>query len=237
MREVSRRRFLGWTGAAAASAVSLPLAVSSCASGPPERLTQRPAGPVVTLPPARTTAPMSLEQALASRRSVRTFLDDALPLAVVGQLLWAGQGVTHDGWLRTAPSAGALYALELYASSISGTIRYLPAGHEAEQWSARDQRAQLAGCGGRPESLVTAAAILVVTITPSRLAGKYGARATRYATLEAGHAAQNVLLQATTLDLGAVPVGSFDDAAVAAVLGLPFGEAAVYLVAVGREAT
>ena len=237
MGEVPRRRFLGWTGAAVASVVSLPLAVSSCATAPPERLTQRPAGPVVTLPSARTTGPMDLEQAIGEPPVRAVVLDDALPLAVVSQLLWAGQGVTHDGWLRTAPSAGALYALELYASDRSGTLRYLPEGHQAEQWSTRDQRAELAQCGGRPESLVGAAAILVVTVTPSRLAGKYGARSTRYATLEAGHATQNVLLQATALDLGAVPVGSFDDAALATVLGLPAGESGVYLVAVGREAT
>jgi SagB-type dehydrogenase family enzyme len=177
---------------------------------------------------------MSLEQALAGRRSVRSFRADPISPQDVSQLLWAAQGVTHDDRLRTAPSAGSLYSLELYAAGPAGTLRYIPDGHRAERWSTRDQRPDLATAGDSPEALKGADVVFVVTVSPARLAGKYGGRAVRYADLEAGHGTQNLLLQAVCLDLGAVPIGSFDDAAVASVLDLPVGESPRYLVAVGR---
>ncbi len=235
MGVVPRRRFLGWTGAAVVGAVSLPVAVSACAGEPPAaRVSRRPQGPVVALPPVRAAGALSLEQAMAGRHSVRAFRADPVSSQEVAQLLWAAQGITHEGSRRTAPSAGALYALELYAAGPAGTLRYIPDGHRAEQASTRAQRAALASAGGRPQSLVEAAILFVVTVTPSRLAAKYGDRAGRYADLEAGHATQNLLLQAVSLGLGAVPVGSFDDDAVASVLNLPDDEFARYLVAVGR---
>jgi len=77
--------------------------------------------------------------------------------------------------------------------------------------------------------------VIVITAVQGRTAGKYGAeRARRYAALEAGHAAQNVLLQAVALGLGAVPVGAFTDREVSALLRLPDGEEPLYLIAVGH---
>ena len=64
----------------------------------------------------------------------------------------------------------------------------------------------------------------------------YGGRDERYVHLEAGHAAQNLLLQATALGLAAVPVGAFDDAGVAGVIGLPAEQAPLYLIPVGHPA-
>ena len=68
----------------------------------------------------------------------------------------------------------------------------------------------------------------------SRTEGKYGSRAERYVNLEAGHACQNLLLQAVALDLGAVPVGAFYDDQVQAALGLPADHQPLYLVPVGH---
>jgi nitroreductase len=66
---------------------------------------------IVRLPPPRFEGPISIEQALLSRRSVRTFSRDPLTVDDLTQLLWAAQGITHSQGYRTAPSAGALYPL------------------------------------------------------------------------------------------------------------------------------
>ena len=63
---------------------------------------------------------------------------------------------------------------------------------------------------------------------------KYGDRALRYVYIEAGHAAQNILLQSVALGLGGVPVGAFRDDAVAEVLGLPEGWMPLYIIPTGH---
>ncbi len=68
----------------------------------------------------------------------------------------------------------------------------------------------------------------------SRTTGKYGGRATRYVHIEVGHAAQNVLLQATASGLAAAPVGAFDDRGVKVLLALPREADPLYLLPVGR---
>jgi SagB-type dehydrogenase family enzyme len=97
-----------------------------------------------------------------------------------------------------------------------------------------DVREELARAAHNQEAVRTAPVVIVFTAIYERTEAKYGDRAQRYVHMEAGHAAQNVLLQATALKLGAVPVGAFDDAAVARVLSLPRTERAVYLVPVGH---
>jgi SagB-type dehydrogenase family enzyme len=84
------------------------------------------------------------------------------------------------------------------------------------------------------ESVGQAPLIVAVVAVPVRTAAKYGDRTERYVDLEAGHAAQNVLLQAVALDLVAVPIGAFDDDAVAEALTLPHGHEPRYLLPVGR---
>ena len=71
------------------------------------------------------------------------------------------------------------------------------------------------------------------TAVEQRTTRKYGRRGVRYVHIEVGHAAQNLVLQATVLGLGGVTVGAFDDGAVARVLELPDGEVPLYLVPVG----
>ena len=80
----------------------------------------------VLLPPPRPASAVSVEEALASRRSDRDFANAQLSLADAAQLLWAAQGITHAAGLRTAPSAGALYPLEVYL--VAGNVATIPAG-------------------------------------------------------------------------------------------------------------
>ncbi|MEX1295588.1 MAG: SagB/ThcOx family dehydrogenase [Candidatus Limnocylindrales bacterium] len=191
----------------------------------------------LTLPAPRNDSTVSLEAALAARHTVREFQPHALTIDEVGQLLWAAQGVTHGGTKRTAPSASGLNALETDVITEEGIARYGPAEHTLTRSRDGDVREQLQeACGGQP-FIGTAPLIVAFSIVPGRLAERHGEeRATRYADFEAGHAGQNLLLQAVALDLGGVPVGSFDDRAVCELLELPDGEKPRYLFALGRPA-
>ena len=194
----------------------------------------------VALPKPSLAGEVSVERALALRRSVRAFAPGALPLSVVSQLLWAAQGVTDPAGLRTAPSAGALYPLEIHlvAGAVSGVAagvyRYEPRRHQLLRESEGDVRAGLAEAALSQDWVAEAPAIVVLAAVYERSARKYGERAPRYVHMEAGHAAQNLYLQATALGLGTTMVGAFRDADVARVLGLPANERPLGLLPIGK---
>jgi SagB-type dehydrogenase family enzyme len=189
----------------------------------------------IALPSPQSRGQVSLEEVLARRRSIRELTADPLTRAEIGQLLWAAQGVTDAAGRRTAPSAGGLYPLELYAVTAEGVFHYLPATHEIRPVRDGDLRPRLRSAAYDQAPVGDAPLVVVVTVVPARTAAKYGAdRARRYVDLEAGHAAQNLLLEAVALGLGGVPIGAFDDARVADVLGLRAGEEPRYLLAVGH---
>jgi SagB-type dehydrogenase family enzyme len=193
----------------------------------------------VSLPPPPATGAMSLEEALAQRHSVREFVPGALTLDEVSRLVWAAQGVTGPGH-RTAPSAGATYPLEIYlvAGDVkdlsAGVYRYLPGQNRLQAVSNGDVRVSLAGAAVDQRWVSQAAMVVVIAAVFERTTGRYGRRGERYVHMEAGHAAENLLLEATTLGLGATPVGAFHDEEVARLLHLPDGEAPLYLISVGR---
>ncbi len=189
----------------------------------------------VALPPPATKGSVSLEEALARRRSIREFAPTPLTRAELSQLLWAAQGLTGPGGHRTAPSAGALYPVELYVATPEGLFLYVPEGHRIARRIDHDVRDALRDAALGQESVGEAPAVFVITAVPARTAPKYGpARTPRYLAMEAGHIAQNILLQATALGLGGVPAGAFDDERLGKALGLPAGQVALYLVPVGR---
>ena len=202
-------------------------------SSPPQ---DRPTGIVEELPDPRSVGTMSLEEALARRRSIRSFTSTPLTDVSISQLLWAAQGLTADWGGRTAPSAGGLHPLEVYVLSDRGVWRYLPSGHRVEVRARQDRRLELADAAGGQDALRTAPAVFVICGSYPRTASRYGARAERYVHLEAGHAAQNLLLQAVALSLAAVPIGAFDDIAVQRATGLPEECQPLYLVPVGGAA-
>ena len=206
-----------------------------CASQAPGwvRASQARYGRPVALPPPAATGTISLEQAIGRRRSRRAFRPDPLPVATIGQLLWAGQGVTSPDGKRAAPSAGALYPLELYVVTPARVMHYLPDGHRAETRAVPDLRPGLTAAAFGQPHVGAAPAIIIVAAVPGRTQRKYGARAEAFAQLEAGHAAQNILLQAAARGLAAVPVGSLDPARAAVTLALPPGQTVLYFIPVG----
>lgn len=199
--------------------------------------TQRasPAGVDVVLPAPRAAGPLSLEEAIRRRRSVRELASRPLATDEIGQLVWAAQGITDRvHGMRAAPSAGALYPLELYVVQADGLYRYQPLTHALHRIDPRDLRGALARATHDQPAVRGAPVDLVIVGFVARTGAKYGGRAERYVALEAGHAAQNVLLEATALGLGAVPVGSFDDSEVRGVLALQPDATPLYVVPVGH---
>lgn len=189
---------------------------------------------IVALPDPRSQGERSFEAILSSRRSVREFTDEPLTDSDISQLLWATQGVTNPAGLRTAPSAGALYPLEVYIARSSGLDRFEPARHELTRCNDKDLRPVIHKAALGQDALIQAPVIFVITAVYARTRAKYGDRATRYVHMEAGHAAQNLLLQAVALDLGGVPMGAFNDDRLSKVLGLPNNEAPLYVIPIGH---
>jgi len=188
----------------------------------------------IQLPPPDERGGPPFSIVLARRRSVRDFTSRELSAGEIGQLLWAAQAVTdRAAGLRAAPSAGALYPLELDVITPSGMFRFQPAGHVIVRRTAQDVRANLARAALGQECLAAAPCVIAISAVTARTTRKYGNRGIRYVHIEAGHAAQNILLAASALGLGSVPVGAFDDAAVTRVLQLAREETPIYLVPVG----
>jgi SagB-type dehydrogenase family enzyme len=188
---------------------------------------------VIELPPPATSRG-GLERAIAGRRSRREFRPEPLHDRQLSLLLWATQGVTDRDGSRSAPSAGALYPLEIYVATASGLFHYEPARHRLHRRSDRDLRKALYRNALAQEAVRDAPAVFVIAAVHERIASKYGAEhAPRYVHMEVGHAAQNLLLQATALGLGGVPIGAFHDDAVHQALRLPADHAPLYLVPVG----
>ena len=218
------------------------LSVPACASTEAEP-TPAPAAAedtTVDLPQPQIEGEVSLEETLQTRRSVREYADAPLALDEVSQLLWAAQGITSDRGGRTAPSAGALYPLEVYlvAGDVEdlepGVFRYDPAAHRLLKVKGGDVRTELCEVSLGQEAVRNGAIDIVISAVYERTEVKYGDRAARYVHMEAGHAAQNIYLQAAALELGTVTIGAFSDDAVARVLDLPENEAPLYVIPVGR---
>lgn len=194
---------------------------------------------LIHLPAPRLESQASVESALLHRRSVREFSARGLALGDVAQLLWAAQGVTGHGGLRTAPSAGALYPLELYLlaarveGAAAGLYRYEPTRHALERMSEDDHRARVAHAAAHQTWIREAPAVLVIAAVFGRTKGKYGERGVRYVHMEVGHAAQNVYLQATAMGLGTTFVGAFSDGAIGDVLELPDDHAPLGIMPLG----
>lgn len=196
--------------------------------------------PTIELPSPKYQSDVSVEEALRKRRSVRDFAQEPLRLDEVSQLLWSAQGITDPEGFRTAPSAGALYPLEVFIvvgnveDLPEGVYRYISRKHELQCMGEKDQRKALGRAALWQGCIADGAAVIVFAGVYERTTRKYGERGVRYVHLEAGHAAQNVYLQAQSLDLATVVVGAFKDDKVRDVLGLSEEEQPLYLMPVGR---
>jgi SagB-type dehydrogenase family enzyme len=188
----------------------------------------------IILPVPRFRGELSLEEAIYKRRSVRSFTSQQLTWEQISQLLWATQGETDkERGFRAAPSAGALYPLEIYLLNAEGMFHYIPSGHKLEMVSKKDLRPSLARAALFQNFISEAPVSIVVCAVYGRTMRRYGQRGRRYVHIEVGHAAENLNLQAVSLGLGSVCVGAFDDQAIRSLLALPSGYEPLYIIPVG----
>ena len=189
----------------------------------------------IKLPKPKLKSNVSLEEAIEKRRSVRSYSSKELTMEQISQLLWAAQGITDRRGYRAAPSAGALYPLEIYILNKNGLYHYIPEGHILERKSDKDLRSDLARAALGQHFVEAAPFDMVICAVYERVTLRYGQRGIRYTDIEIGHAAQNVLLEAVALGLDSVPVGAFRDDAVSRVLNLPKNEKPIYIIPVGHK--
>lgn len=226
---------LGMTGLLRWTEIFL-VAIGSAASANPEGYTMG----TIHLPPPRLESNFSVERAIQQRRTVREFSGTAIALGEIGQLLWSAQGITSPEGLRAAPSAGALYPLEimLVAGNVTGlapgVYSYVPSGHTLKAIAAGDRRASVARAALDQQWIQKASAVIVFCAVEERTTRKYGSRGVSYIYIEVGHAAQNVFLQAQSLGLGAAVVGAFDEMQIASLLQLPKEHRPLYMMPVGK---
>ncbi len=194
---------------------------------------------MIKLSEPRLNGNISLEKVLTLRRSTRRFSDRQLTLSEISQLLWAAQGITGGMGFRTAPSAGALYPLEIYLAA--GNIKGLPAGiyryrpdeNGLLEVATGDKRDELCAAALSQASVKNAPAIIIFSAVFKRTTEKYGNRGMQYVFIETGHAAQNICLQAISLGLASVVIGAFDDNAVKRIIKTE-EEHPVYIVPIGN---
>lgn len=184
------------------------------------------AGDPFELPEPKLSSKTSVEEALSERRSVREYGKDPLSIEEISQLLWAAQGITTRWGGRTAPSAGALFPLEIYVvvgqvkGLEPGLYHYDPRKHSITREVDGDLRQKLTQAALHQDEITRAPATFVITAVYERTMKKYRQRGIQYVHMEVGCAGENIYLQAETLGLGTVFIGAFEDEKVKKALGI-----------------
>lgn len=196
---------------------------------------------IVSLPQPKTKGEISFEETVQQRRSQRSFSKQALTLEEVSQILWAAQGITDkEKNFRSAPSAGALYPLEIYLvvgekgveDLEPGVYHYNPEKHNIKKHKSGDIRINLTVAAFAQVWVKSAPVSLVISAVYERTTEKYGERGKQYVHMEAGHVGQNVYLQAESLNLGTVTIGAFSDNKVKQALNIE--EEPLYIMPIGK---
>lgn len=199
-------------------------------------------GKIIKLPDPTYNSKISIEKALKERRSTRTFRDIPLSISELSQLLWAGQGINDNiNKFRTYPSAGALYPLELYViinkvqNLEKGFYYYDPYKHAVIKIFEKNILPELTKAALNQEFIKESAIVFIYTANKSKTTSRYGERGLRYIFMEAGHAAQNIYLQAVTYNIGLVVIGAFKDNEVKQILNLKDDEIPLYIIPAGKK--
>ncbi len=183
---------------------------------------------------------LSVEEAIVSRRTVRSFAKRPLSLDEFSQLLWSAYGIT-EGFKRTVPSAGALYPMDIYAAVglvndvKAGIYHYIPEEHSISLILKGDMRGKIAEASLFQMWMADAPVLFIITVEYHRITIKYGERSIRYALMEAGHIAQNLFLQAEALGLGAGIVGAFHDDKLLKITDIPKSHYPLLIMPIGYK--
>lgn len=196
----------------------------------------------IKLPSPQLKGNVSVEEAIAKRRSVRRYSQEPLTLSQLSQILWSGQGITGGRLLRAAPSAGATYPLELFVivgpKSVeglkAGIYRYEVSSHSLSLHKAEDLRLDLVRAALNQGFLAQAPVDIAICAVYDRTCNTYGKRGERYIHMEVGHVGENIHLQAVALGLATVEVGAFRDEEVRETLGVEEHVKPLYIMPIGK---
>ncbi len=195
----------------------------------------------IVLPEPACPSSTPLADCLRLRRSCRDYSEAPLKLEEVSRLIWAAQGITAPGGLRTAPSPGAIYPIRSYFAAFrveglpTGFYSYDPDTHSLSLLAKGDRQRRLAKAAGDQQCVSDCAAALLLTAWYKRIQREFGDPAFTLTAMEAGHIGQNWLLQATALGLGAIGAGKLDPAALKLLLPIPQDEEPLYMLLAGRR--
>lgn len=213
-----------------------------------KRYSHRPKLPL----PEPNFPPLSLKEALFRRRTVRSYEEKEISLVDLSTLLEGSSGITGQveykpgltQFFRTTPSGGALYPFEIYCvifevqGVLPGLYHYDPLGPRLEEMQAGKFKECVAEASAQPELVAGCAVVFIITGMFWRTRFKYGLRGFRFALMEVGHVAQNLLLTAEALDMAAVLIGGFYDDKVNEFMGIDgVNEAPLYLITVGYKSS
>ena len=206
--------------------------------GPEKTKTMNNKSKIILPEPNRKDGP-SLEEVIEKRRSERDFKDEPPAIEDLSLILWAGQGITDkERGLRSSPSAGALYPLVFYIDIKNinglnpGIYRYEPEGHFLILKQDKSRREEIYRAALEQNWIKEAPALIIMNAHYHKVTIKYGERGIRYTHMEAGHSSQNIYLQTTSLGLGTVAVGAFNDDAIKNILGVDSDP--LYLMPIGK---
>jgi SagB-type dehydrogenase family enzyme len=205
------------------------------------------AGETVQLPKPSFTGKMPVEAAMVRKKSVRNFKGAPMTPADVSQILWAANGnlpvdAVSGATTKVLPSAGGLYALDVFLVAGKGSVKdlpegvyqYNPANNTLLNIADGDNRALLASACLSQMWMARAPVMLVIGGVFSRMTAKYGDQGIKYVYMEAGNSNQNAYLQAESLGFGLATVGAFQAAPVASAIKLPTGVTPLLVMPVGR---
>ena len=198
----------------------------------------------ITLPKPSSKGSITVEEALKARRTHRSFSSQGLALKQFSQILWGAYGVTAHNYgvsLKTAPSAGALYPLDIYAvvgdrgveNLAPGLYHFFSEKHAVNLVRSGDLRAEVARNSLHQMWIAKAPLILIITGQYERSSIKYGPRGVIYTHIEAGCVGQNIFLQAEAIGLKAGIVGAFNNRDVVKTMGLPASHDPLLIMPVG----
>jgi len=203
----------------------------------------------IALPQPSLDGSVSVEKALATRTTARSYSASPLTLVQVGQILWAGNGnIPTDAVSATTkkviPSARKTYPIELYLICGEGTVDKLPAGvyhydadrHALQRILDGDQRKPMSSaCKGQSWIAQAPVSVIVGAVFKRAEATSGPERGINFGVMEVGNANQNILLQARALGFETNTVGGIRDADLSKALKLPKDVQPVILVTVGKK--
>ncbi len=194
----------------------------------------------IKLPEPKTKGSLSIEETLLKRRSVREYLPESLSLVEISQILWSAYGITSEEGFRTAPSAGALFPLNISLAAFNvreldqGLYRFNAVNHSLEPIKSGEYSRLLTAGTFFQDYITSAAAALIISADYTGPKEKYGDQGPKFTYMDLGHLGQNVHLQAVSLDIGTVAIAAVRPGEIEKILGLKGEEEVLYLMPLGK---